>query len=661
MLDFLINLLCCKICSKNKEIDYFNYKDIKNKRISIKNQITDIEERLLKPMDSDDYLNENLKIKKCEDIKLDVDHCILKRHCDPKKYYQWDDVDDEIGRGSFGVVYKIKSILFQQIRAMKKICKSGLEKENNKNSFDFLNEIRILRNLDHPNIIKIYEIFEDQNFFYIVTDYFSQGNFLEKILKMNDMKNEIFIGLMMLQILSAVCYLHKNNIIHGDLKPENIMMASDENIYCNFNRNTHNDKDNDNNKGNNINNDNNHKNLYRRRITFNTSINMDLEEVNKYIRDSPVNTFKKNFNNYKINRNNFNNNNSNKEKIEEYLHYAKNFEFKNLSNFHIKLIDFGCSKILSKKHYKYDDLIGTVSYMAPEVALNKYNEKCDIWSCGVIMFVLLTGEFPFEGETKEETENNIINYKFNLQKNQLENISNSAIDLLKLLLTYDPNERISAKDALNHPFFTDNFNKNNIFNEKINCEETLKNIKNYLNYYYRETNQNENAINYNKIKNNKGNYFLRKFMDSYMSYNLINSFELENIMKVFKLLDDNNDGMLSISELISAFKKFKIEINEEQIYKFLKEIKHKDNELIEYEEFVKISSDKKKLFSDENLKIAFETLDEDKNGFITKLQLKNIFFDKFDLSDDIFNEFFLQFNSEYVDRIYLKDFLKAMK
>ena len=75
------------------------------------------------------------------------------------------------------------------------------------------------------------------------------------------------------------------------------------------------------------------------------------------------------------------------------------------------------------------------------------------------MFVLLFGVFPFTGDTVEEIEENILNYKFSIKENEIENISDSAIDLLKLLLTYDPNERISAKDALNHDFFSKNFNK----------------------------------------------------------------------------------------------------------------------------------------------------------------------------------------------------------
>ena len=80
--------------------------------------------------------------------------------------------------------------------------------------------------MDHPNIIKIYELIEDELNLYIVSEYI-QGNFFQKLTSMKDnfKKNEIFVGLMLFQIISAVCYLHKNNIIHGDLKPENIMLS----------------------------------------------------------------------------------------------------------------------------------------------------------------------------------------------------------------------------------------------------------------------------------------------------------------------------------------------------------------------------------------------------------------------------------------------------
>lgn len=597
----LLSILCCKYFKKSKN-------DLTNS-ITIKKRSDEFEETLLRPLESEEI---QLQIKNIEELKINTNQCVLKRQGDPKKYYEWDEIEDEIGRGAYGVVYRVKSILLQQERAMKQICKSDL---NNSKSLEFVNEIRILQNLDHPNIIKIYELIEDENFFYIVTEFIPHGNFLQKILNFEH-KNEIIVGLMMFQILSAVSYLHKNNIIHGDLKPENIMLSGLQ-YYNETNGN----------KGNNntVNN--------CKRNTFNTSMKIDLKDVEEFIKEkSSKNKYSNNLQNQ--NQNQF----TQKEEIQEYLLNAKNFQFKNLANYQLKLIDFGCSKVLSNRHYKYMDIIGTTSYMAPEVALNKYNEKCDIWSCGVIMFVLLFNIFPFGGETVEEIEENILNYKFSIADDKINSISDSALDLLKLLLTYNPNERISAKEALNHPFFSKNFNTNNIFNENINCSEILNNMKNY-----------------------KNDLVAQKFIDCYLSYNFINPEEVDKIRKVFKLLDSNNNGMLTKNDLISGFKKSKINMNQEELDNFLKKIDGNNNGMIEFEEFIRICSDKKRLYSEENLKIAFETLDHDNDGFITKEEMKKIFFEKCDLSDDILDEFIKQFNSNDGERICVEDFLKVMK
>jgi calcium-dependent protein kinase len=66
-----------------------------------------------------------------------------------------------------------------------------------------------------------------------------------------------------------------------------------------------------------------------------------------------------------------------------------------LKNFELKLIDFGCAKIFSKYKTNFGEIIGTLIYCSPEVLKNNYNKECDIWSCGVIMYALLSGHFPF--------------------------------------------------------------------------------------------------------------------------------------------------------------------------------------------------------------------------------------------------------------------------
>ena len=91
--------------------------------------------------------------------------------------------------------------------------------------------------------------------------------------------------------------------------------------------------------------------------------------------------------------------------------------------------------------------------MAPEIFKMKYNEKCDIWSCGVIMYILLIGTPPFTGEDIKEIANKIMNYEISYCGEKWENISSKAVNLLKKLLTFDSEKRISARAALDDDWF----------------------------------------------------------------------------------------------------------------------------------------------------------------------------------------------------------------
>ena len=138
-----------------------------------------------------------------------------------------------------------------------------------------------------------------------------------------------------------------------------------------------------------------------------------------------------------------------------------------MKNFELKLIDFGCSKIFSKYKKNFKDTIGTLIYCSPEVLKNNYNKQCDIWSCGVIMYVLLNGEFPFFGKTEEQIKKKILSGKFNFNNKHFSKVSEKAKDLIKKCLIYDKNKRITAEEALKHEFFADDINPNNIFEEEI--------------------------------------------------------------------------------------------------------------------------------------------------------------------------------------------------
>ena len=109
----------------------------------------------------------------------------------------------------------------------------------------------------------------------------------------------------------------------------------------------------------------------------------------------------------------------------------------------LELIDFGCSQIFTRVKKSFSDTIGTLVYCSPEVLLGNYNKSCDIWSCGVIMYYLLSGHFPFEGVTEEQITNKIMEAKFEFDAKHFKNISEEAKDLISKCLKYHPNERIS--------------------------------------------------------------------------------------------------------------------------------------------------------------------------------------------------------------------------
>jgi len=92
---------------------------------------------------------------------------------------------------------------------------------------------------------------------------------------------------------------------------------------------------------------------------------------------------------------------------------------------------------------------GTAYYIAPEVLRKNYDEKCDLWSCGVILYILLCGYPPFNGSTEKIIMDNVMIGKFSMKGREWENVSKEAKDFIMRLLEYDFTKRLSAKDALN--------------------------------------------------------------------------------------------------------------------------------------------------------------------------------------------------------------------
>ena len=172
---------------------------------------------------------ESRELKTTSRIPITSKNVIIKKKGDPDGDYQ---VLAELGHGTYGKVYKVKNRNNGSIRAMKKISKYWL---GNLNEKEVIKEIEILKNLNHPYIIKLYEYYTTDDYIYLINELCNEGD-LQKKIKKNKKFPEFIVKIIMLQVFKALSYLSEKSIIHGDLKLENIMVECYDNSKENNNR-----------------------------------------------------------------------------------------------------------------------------------------------------------------------------------------------------------------------------------------------------------------------------------------------------------------------------------------------------------------------------------------------------------------------------------------
>ncbi|CAG9332140.1 unnamed protein product [Blepharisma stoltei] len=264
----------------------------------------------------------------------------------------------------------------------------------------------------------------------------------------------------------------------------------------------------------------------------------------------------------------------------------------------IKLIDFGTAT--AKAPLKYSRYLeGTAYYMAPEIVLGDYNEKCDLWSCGVIMYILLSGCPPFDGKDDNEILLNVAKGSYDISDDPWLRISAEAKDLLSKLLC-SPEERLSSAQALEHPWITTKGVQAPPDPEAINL------VVNRLKQFHSA----------NKLKDAVHTFIVSQFL----------SFkDVRSLKQVFKRLDRNNDGRLSKEELYDEYVLSMGHSEAEALVeKIMKEVDTDNNGYIDYSEFLKATLDIKKVFSLDNLKSAFKMFDHDGSGSISAGELKRV-------------------------------------
>ncbi|KAL7066384.1 protein kinase domain-containing protein [Cryptosporidium serpentis] len=452
---------------------------------------------------------------------LNVLTAIRRRHFDIKKFQQCskqnsvsrkhlvyeEDINDlytfhnQLGIGTYGEVYLVTENYTRQRR----VCKI-IDKVKCKKKLDNIDlEIEILKRLDHPGIVHIYEVYEDKLNMYIIQEYCAGGNLFQSLrdsIQSGFRISEYHVARIVQQILLAVRYLHQQRVVHKDLKPQNILLTN----------------------------------------SFGSG------------------------------------------------------------NTTIKLIDFGLSEMFTSEEAElllFEDtctkIAGSLDYMAPEMILGQpFSYSVDIWAVGVVMFCLLTGYHPFKGSNHSETKANICESIAPID--EIPFITELGKNLLKRLLEKKPRCRITVDEALNHEWLVLPHKR---YNEVDIGAPLLAHLRAY-------TRQSE----------------LRHLLIHMLTHQLaLDTTQINMITSIFRFLDTDNDGLLSLEEIANGFESAGILQWEAAI--IMRAMDIDGNGMISYSEFITACHIWKKN-EIRQLRSLFMKIDLDRDGIVSRHDFKTL-------------------------------------
>lgn len=407
------------------------------------------------------------------------------------KHYTTD--GKEVDKGTFGVVRRAK--IFSnphKLFAIKTIHKNLLKDDE-----VFLRrELEILARLDHPNIVRFFEVYQTKENFHFVLEYCAGGNLLSKLYKQLRFTEQL-ARQFIYQLLVAVSYLHKLDICHRDVKPENILLL---------------------------------------------------------------------------------------EQSQESL---------------LKLTDFGLSRTV-RKDESLKSTVGTPLYIAPEIIKRDYDKQCDLWSVGVILYLFLSGQYPFQGATNSLIYDAILHREPSFLADLWQFVSPEATDLIKRLLHKDPIYRITAAKALQHDWFKPAIVEIGLRTESMFSQIFFKRVMNM---------QSKSSFEYEILK------MMISLFDTKEEFRRIKYF--------FNYADVNHVGYIRRHEL----KNLLVGMNggnelDEEIFNKVIEAFGSDNQYIQFADFMVAFSPVELLGRDKYLKTIFERFDADGDGQISREDLR---------------------------------------
>jgi calcium-dependent protein kinase len=258
-----------------------------------------------------------------------------------------------------------------------------------------------------------------------------------------------------------------------------------------------------------------------------------------------------------------------------------------------------------------------------------YNEKCDVWSCGIVLYVLLTGRPPYAGRNEKDILNAV--YAGALDISGLSDVSAEARDFANVLLTRNYRLRISATDALTHPFIQRSRSADPASGAQLST--ILTNLK---------------AFN-NTCK-------LKDAIHTFIATQVITQADMKELRDSFRSIDKNGDGRISKEELLEKYRNtMPTAMAEQEVTEIMERVDTNHSGFIDYSEFLHASLDKAKHLSNKNMETTFKMFDKDNSGKISANELRAML-SSTSVDDQTWNEIIQEVDSNGDGEIDLREF-----